>query len=177
MTISSSMWIRIGGTLAEEDVKPFAALVAEAGLAEDWGEEEEGKLRAEEAEDVLRTWDPTLPLALYDSEHPWGEVEDLELFLQDKGLTYARGDTGHDEWDAIVVFWQPGMAETKEWTGTKDGVPCLSWREIVDHLDAGTLAAELALMRSVLDFEFPFVAPKWEAATAAQPPAGASAAP
>jgi len=141
MTDRSSAAITITGVLPASLIDNFIAIALDENLVLPFDDGDEGSaiFRAIEAGNE--------PLLLTANEAAGGQFENTEQFCREHGLTYSRGDDGHSTWTPTVVYWEPGMEQPREWTGTVDNhVPHLSFTQIQQHSAAGTLDAELALM-------------------------------
>lgn len=72
----------------------------------------------------------------------WGEFEELETWLKERGIPFDRiGDTddGHR-----TASWRPGMAAVWESASETDGSAIVAVDQVKHHLNDGTLAAWLA---------------------------------
>ncbi len=132
--------ITIAGSLSADLVDHFLTLLADEGLGIDYSGFDEAAIRA--------ALDSGARLDLVANGVAGGLFDEVEQFCRENDLSYSRGDDGHYTWTPTVAFWEPGMEAPKEWTGSVDDhVPHLSVNEIAKHLSAGTLDAELKLMK------------------------------
>jgi hypothetical protein len=155
MSNTSSTCIMIGGTIAESDLAKFVEPLLERRVGKNFNHYFDDPydlwdyLRAAQAENR--------PACFFESEAKSGKFPLIEEACRACGLSYARSTGGQHSWS--LVYWEPGMAEAREWTGcVDDHVPRLSYGQIETLLKtAGALAAELAVMRKASPFTKPFI--------------------
>jgi hypothetical protein len=78
-----------------------------------------------------------------------GRFPDLEDFLEKRGIPYDRFSEGHREYDAVRVFYRPGMEEPVDRFAVNSGmemVPRDDARELLKIQDVKTLHARLREM-------------------------------
>jgi hypothetical protein len=145
MSDRSDMTLTIGGPIKASRLEEVCETLLHVEGATEW--EGEFLLEMESVEDAIRE-------AVAKGESLWlcarevsgGMDEEAEAALEENGVMYVRTSDAHYAYSASVAFWQPGMAEPREWAGDNDGMPYLSAGEIRKHLKDGTLQAELDLM-------------------------------
>jgi hypothetical protein len=154
MSDRTSACIRIGGSIAPSDLPQLIAAIIGDGLADSYddGLDDEADIEAF----IRRAASDGIPLALMANEVAGGEFIALENTCRALSLTYSRGDDGHFTWTPSLVFWEPGMPEPREWTGSVDNhTPHLDHATIRTLVTAFGLGEELALMQRADEFKIP----------------------
>jgi hypothetical protein len=155
--------ITIGGKIKRADVERLAQVIADEYVSIDWGDSLDEAEAIAEIEECARG---KRHLHLCRSEQPWGRFEGLEQICEELGLTYVAECEAGGDWSPFMQFWEPGMSQkgadgeeqntSREWSIAEIGRgPMIDAEDIQKHLDAGTLAAELALMTAVHKFPWP----------------------
>jgi hypothetical protein len=154
MADRTSACIRIGGSIAACDLPQLIAAI----IDEDVGDSYDSGFDDDAAiEDFIhRAVAEGTPLTLMANEVVGGEFADLENTCRTLSLAYSRGDDGHFTWTPTLVFWEPGMPEPREWTGSVDNhTPHLDHATIRTLVTAFGLGEELALMQRADEFKIP----------------------
>lgn len=152
--------ITIGGKIKRSDVEKLAQAIAADGAALDWSDrlnEAAAIFEIEECAKAKRLLD------LCNADHPWGQYEAIQAVCRELGLIHKAECEAGGEWHPHLEFYDParqpkestqtGNPVTQEWAITEIGRgPMIDAEDIQKHLDAGTLADELALMTAVHKF-------------------------
>jgi hypothetical protein len=101
--------IWIGGRISHELAQELCAAIRGQGVMTGWSEE---LFEPQSADDLLVTVGPdahgvTL-LHLCDEQANWGELNELEAFLEEHQIPYARRSEGNSPFDAERVEFRPG---------------------------------------------------------------------
>jgi hypothetical protein len=155
--------IMIGGKIKRSDVETLAQAIEEDCATIDWGLSLTVDEAIAEIEDCAKG---KRHLFLCKGEQPWGRFEAIEAVCAELELTHCMECEAGGEWSPMLQFWQPGMPTKKdgehdvivprEWSIAEIGRgPMIDAEDIQRHLDAGTLADELALMTAVHKFPWP----------------------
>jgi len=100
--------IRIGGKILADLVPELCGAISAANVGLEYGEY---GFAPDSADDLLaaRTdYDGRLLLVLCDDQACWGEFEELEEFLREKGIAYERSSEGKYEYSPTSLFFRPG---------------------------------------------------------------------
>jgi hypothetical protein len=172
----SNASMNIGGKIKRSEVERLVHAIVDDGAGIDWDPlDEEEALAA--IEDAARS---NTHLTINASDQPWGRFERVEEVCLDLGLTYVAECEAGGDWSPNLAFWQPELGWKKmrvpvyrdgkstieeqdvpaarEWAITEIGRgPMIDAEDIQKHLDAGTLADEIALMATVHKFPWKLV--------------------
>jgi hypothetical protein len=164
--------MNIGGRIKRTDIQKLIDAILDDGAGFDWIDH---SLSDEDIlQEIERVAKSKTHLTINANEQPWGRFEQVEGVCQDLGLTYLAEYEAGGEWSPGCVFWQPELGlrkqkfptgvlidhkpqfeerdvpATREWDIAEIGRgPMLDATDIQKHLDADTLANELALMVAV----------------------------
>ena len=155
--------ITIGGKLKRSDVGRLAQVIVDEYVSPDWGDSLDD---AEALAEIEACAKEKRHLYLCRAEQPWGRFAGLEQICYELGLTFVAECEAGGDWYPLLQFWQPGMVKQgvdgkdapapREWAIAEIGRgPMIDAEDIQKHLDAGTLADELALMTAVHKFPWP----------------------
>jgi hypothetical protein len=155
--------ITIGGKIKRSDVEKLTRAIADDDAALDWTDFVTAPAAARQIELCAKDGEP---LRFCNNEQPWGQFESIESVCRELGLTYMAECEAGGEWHPQLQYWTPDLpahdsAATanptcREWPITEIGRgPLLDATDIQKHLDAGTLADEIALMTVVHKFPWP----------------------
>jgi hypothetical protein len=153
--------ITIGGKIKGSEVEKLAQAIADDGATVDWGD----PLDEDDAiGEIGKCSVHKRHLSLCRNDQPWGRFEAVEGLCVELGLTIVAECEAGGEWHPMLLFWEPSMGTKKgpdgadEWTPRQWPIteigrgPLLDATDIQRHLDAGTLADEIALMTVVHKF-------------------------
>ena len=161
----------IGGKVKRSDVERLVQAIVVAGAGIDWDPVDEEEALAA-IEDAARS---NTHLTINANDQPWGRFEEVEALCHELDLTYVPEFEAGGEWHPGLVFRQAEMGTRKqkvpiirdgrgvveeqdvpavrEWAIAEIGRgPMIDAEDIQKHLDAGTLADEIALMATVHKF-------------------------
>jgi hypothetical protein len=147
--------ITIGGKIKRSDVEKLARAIEADNAGADWTDTLDAIEAANEIEDCAKA---RRHLSLCSTDHPWGRFANVEAACGELGLIYVAECEAGGEWHPMLQYHSSDMdADTVlEWPITEIGRgPLLDAEDIQKHLDAGTLADELALMVQVHKFPWP----------------------
>ena len=167
--------ITIGGKIKRSDVAKLAEALADDYVAIDWSDQPGADELADHIAEQAGKHDH---LRFCNNEQPWGRYENTEAVCDELGLTYVAECEAGGEWHPLLTLRQPEMGTRKaevpvfrdgksiieeqdlpvvrEWSITEIGRgPMIDAEDIQKHLDAGTLADEIALMTAVHKFPWP----------------------
>jgi hypothetical protein len=111
--------IHIGGKVPRELVSKLCAAIAAENVSLEWGG---AGFRPAGAEDILRACSaaaedaPPGVLCLFDDQARWGEMEDLERFLEEHQIAFNRFSEGKYEQSAEVVRYRPQAGRVESLT-------------------------------------------------------------
>ena len=167
--------LTIGGKIHHWHIARLAQALEDDHAAVDWTDQ----LNAEEFAELIRSTAAAKDrLYVCNSEQPWGVYEATTKLCQELGLIYTLEFEAGGEWHPGLVFRQPEMGtrkvkvaayrdgkstleeqdvpQVREWPIAEIGRgPMLDAENIQNHLDAGTLADELAVMTAARKFPWP----------------------
>lgn len=167
--------LTIGGKIQQRHIARLAQALEDDHAAIDWTDQ----LNAEEFADLIGSTAAAKDrLYICNSEQPWGVYEATAKLCQELGLIYTLEFEAGGEWHPGLVFRQPEMGtrkvkvaayrdgkstleeqdvpQVREWPIAEIGRgPMLDAENIQRHLDAGTLADELAVMAAARKFPWP----------------------
>lgn len=167
--------LTIGGKIHHRHIARLAQALEDDHAAVDWTDQ----LNAEEFAELIRSTSAAKDrLYVCNSEQPWGVYEATAKLCQELGLIYTLEFEAGGEWHPGLVFRQPEMgtrkvkvavyrdgkstleeqdvSQVREWPIAEIGRgPMLDAENIQRHLDAGTLADELAVMTAARKFPWP----------------------
>lgn len=147
MSDRSDMSLTLGGPIDADILVELSEVLADREFSTDW--EEKALTDPEEFEKAIRACAIQHEhLFLCVREQVGGMDEDLEIALQEMGVSYARHGASHYAYSASIAFWQPDMESPREWTSDNEGIPYLAAPEIRRLLGYSTLQDELALMET-----------------------------
>lgn len=147
--------ISIGGKIKRSAIAELAAALAHDSAAIDWIDFlEDGEL-VDHIHGEVAAKDH---LYFCNTEHPWGQYETTEAFCRQHGLSYVLEYEAGGDWAPGLEYRSPGMepGKVRTWPISEIGRgPLMDAEDIQKHLDAGTLADEIALMTTVHTFPWP----------------------
>jgi hypothetical protein len=147
--------ISIGGRIKQSDVEKLAGALEEDGAAVDWTDRLE---RDDLIARIKETCSAGQHLYFCNNDQPWGKYESTEALCRELGLHYVLQYEARGEWHPAMEYCSPDMdaGTVREWPITEIGRgPLMDAEDIQKHLDAGTLADELAFMIQVHKFPWP----------------------
>jgi hypothetical protein len=171
---SSNAAISIGSKIKRADIAKLARALEDDGAAIDWIDQP----RASDIAEYIEEQAARRECARFCNSQPWGRYENTEAVCAELGLTYVAECEAGGEWHPLLTLRQPEMGYHKqtapifrdghslieehdvpavrEWPISEIGRgPLLDAEDIQKHLDAGTLADEIALMAAVHKFPWP----------------------
>jgi hypothetical protein len=144
--------ITIGGKIKRADIRKLAEAIDSDGAYFDWADRADVELATEE---IYRCTAECKPLVLMTNDQPWGRYEEVERVCRELRLTFVAECEAGGEWHPLITYSSPETGE-REWSTAEIGHgPTHTAHQIQKHLEAGTLADELALMAAVSQFQLP----------------------
>jgi hypothetical protein len=159
----------IGGKIKRSEIERLAQAIEDDGIGTDWTD----ILNVDEAMEEIESCAANgQGLSLCHCDQPWGRFEAVENVCHELGLIYVAEFEAGGDWHPGLVFRQPEMGTRKQkvpvirdgksvveeqdvpvtrgWAIAEIGRgPMIDAEDIQKHLDAGTLADEIALMATV----------------------------
>jgi hypothetical protein len=141
----------IGGKIKRSEIERLAQAIEDDGTGTDWTD----TLNADEAiEEIEKRAAGSQHISLFHCDQPWGRFEAVETVCRELGLTYVSECEAGGEWHPMLEYWTPAHGDKpRQWPIAEIGRgPMIDAEDIQKHLDAGTLADEIALMTTVHRF-------------------------
>lgn len=146
----ASTSILIGGQLSEDLLQDLCDAIETDNAALNWEGTPVGS-----AADLLQNLPTKGPLTIFKEEALFGQLDEIEMFCRERGLTYVRSCDATGEFDAELVWWMPGMTDPVHRIGTKGGNAAIAVAELRAAISAGTPEDKLSAVSALIEAASP----------------------
>jgi hypothetical protein len=146
--------IEIGGTITRAVYNKLFKLAQSYGF--EWADV------PDDPDDLLKAI-AGKPLEITDPQASGGMFPDIEEFCQENGLTFRRHSDSYCEYEAEIVWWEPGMDETAYTLATSnDEVPVVLLSEVETAMKQKSEAARTRAFKQLIKRHTPVNVPPLE---------------